>query len=78
MELRNFFYQVQQPGKTFDDFLISLRVLAKTYKFCSDRYMEKIIHDQIIEGVHDIETIEELLQENNLTLTTAIAKCHSK
>ena len=40
--------------------------------------MEKYIHNHIIEGIHDGDTIKELLQENNLTLTTAIAKCYSK
>ena len=36
------------------------------------------ICNQIIEDVCDGDTIEGLLQENNLTLATAIAKCHSK
>ena len=58
---QNFHCRVQQPGETFDDFLISLRDRAKTCKFCSDSCAEKNIHDQIIEGVRDGDTIEELL-----------------
>ena len=38
----------------------------------------KSIHDQIIESVCDGDIVKELLQENNLTLATGIAKCHSK
>ena len=38
----------------------------------------KNIWDQTIEGVSDGETIEEILQESNLILATAVAKSHSK
>ena len=38
----------------------------------------KSIHDQIIESVCDGDIVKELLQENNLTLATGIAKSHSK
>ena len=34
VERRTFRRRVQQPGETFDDFLVSLRELAKTCKFC--------------------------------------------
>ena len=37
--------------------------------------MEK---NQVIEGVYDCDTVEDLLQKNNLTLARAIPKCHSK
>ena len=40
--------------------------------------MEKNIQDQVIEGIYDGDTVEDLLQENNLTLARTIAKCHSK
>ena len=40
--------------------------------------MEKNSRDQIIEGVKDGHMVEDLLQEHNLTLATAIAKCRSK
>ena len=36
VERRTFRRCVQQPRETFDDFLVSLRELAKTCKFCSD------------------------------------------
>ena len=64
VERRTFRRRVQQPGETFDDFLISLRELAKTYKFCSENCTQTNVRDQIIEGLLDGETIEHLLQEN--------------
>ena len=76
VERRNFRCRIQYPGKTFDDFLISLWELAKTCKFCSESCMEKNI--RIIEGVKGDNTVEDLLQEHNLTLATVIAKCRSK
>ena len=48
---------------------------CKTCKFCSEMCMEK---NQVIEGVYDCDTVEDLLQKNNLTLARAIPKCHSK
>ena len=40
--------------------------------------MEKSIGDQIIEGILDGDTIEHLLQQQNLTLDTAITMCRAK
>ena len=36
VERRNFRKRVQHPGESFDDFLVGLRELAKTCKFCSE------------------------------------------
>ena len=49
VERRNFRKRVQQPGETFDDFLVSLRDLSKTCKFCNEECTRKNIRDQIIE-----------------------------
>ena len=78
VERRNVCRCKQQPRESFDNFLISLRELAKTCRFCSEVCTEKNIRDQVIEGVYDSDTVEDLLQENNLTLARAISKCHSK
>ena len=40
--------------------------------------MEKNVLDQIIEGICDGDVVEDLLQENNLTLAKMIGKCRSK
>ena len=38
----------------------------------------KSIRDQIIEGLHDGDTMEDLLKESEITLATIVAKCRSK
>ena len=78
VERRNFRRRVQQPGEMFDDFLVSLRELAKTCNFCSDECTQKNIRDQIIEGLIDGNTVEDLLQQKDLTLEAAITKCQAQ
>ena len=77
VERRNFRRRVQQEGEMFDDFLVSLRELAKTCNFCSDTCMQKSIRDQIIEGLLDGETVEDLLKERDLSLDSSISKCRA-
>ena len=78
VERRTFRRRHQQPGETFDDFLVSLRELAKTCKFCSDSCTQKNIRDQIIEGLLDGDAVEHLLKEKDLTLDTAISTCRAQ
>ena len=78
VERRNFRRRCQQQGEAFDDFLVSLRELAKTCGFCSDACSQKSIRDQIIEGLVDGDTVENLLREKNLTLETTISKCRAQ
>jgi hypothetical protein len=77
VERRTFRRRTQQPGETFDDFLVALRELAKTCKFCSDECTQKNIRDQIIEGLIDVDTVE-VLRERDLTLETTITKCRGQ
>ena len=56
-------------GELFDNFLVSLRELAKTCKFCSDQCIQKNIQDQVIDGLLDSDTVEDLLKEKT---------CHSR
>ena len=78
VERRNFRRRFQQPGESFDDYLVSLRELVKTCNFCSEGCTQKNIRDQIIEGLADGEIIEELLQQSDLSLATTISKCRAK
>ena len=78
VERCNFRRRVQIPGESFDDFLISLRELAKTCRFCSQICAQKSIRDQVIEGLSDGDTIEDLLQVSDLILDTTISKCQSR
>jgi len=70
--------RVQQPGESFDDYLVSLWELAKICNFCSEECSQKSIHDQIIEGLLDGDTIEELLKQQNLTLDATITTCRTQ
>ena len=78
VERRNFRRRRQQPGEVFDDFLVSLRELAKTCKFCSEECTQKNIRDQIIEGLLDGDTVETLLREKDLSLQDTIIKCRGQ
>ena len=78
VERRIFRRRGQQPGETFDDFLVSLRELAKTCKFCSKECTDKNIRDQIIQGLLDGDTIEDLLKEKDLSLDKTIATCRAR
>ena len=55
VERQNFRSCRQLPGESFDDFLIALRKVVKTCKFCSDQCMQKNLCDQVVEGLRDIE-----------------------
>ena len=72
---RNFRKRKQQLGETFDDFLCSLRELAKTCQFCNDACTQNNIRDQIIESLNDSDTVQELLKEQRLTLPDTITTC---
>ena len=77
VERRNFRRRVQQDGETFDDFLVSLRELAKTCNFCDQNCANNNLRDQIVAGLADANTVEDLLKEKNLSLNTAISKCQA-
>lgn len=78
VERRNFRQRSQQPGESFDDFVLSLRELAKTCNFCSDECLQKNIRDQIIGGLLDGDAVEILLREKDLSLATTIDKCRAQ
>ena len=50
----------------------------KTCNFCSETCTQKNLRDQVIEGLLEIDTVETLLQEPNLTLATTINKCQAQ
>ena len=78
MERRKLRRRYQQPGESFDDYLVSLRELTKTCNFCSEGCTTKNIRDQIIEGISDSDTVEQLLKHQNLTLEVAITTCRAQ
>ena len=78
IERRNLRCRTQQPGESFDDFLVSLCEVAKTCGFCSEQCTQKSIWDQIIEGSLDGDVTENLLKQPNLTLDTAMTMCRAQ
>ena len=52
--------------------MVALRELVKTCNFCLDNCTRKNLHEQIIEGILDGDTVEDLLQEKDLSLARAI------
>ena len=78
VERRNFRKRIQQRGETFDDYLVALRELVKTCSFCSPACTAKNIRDQIIGGILEGDTVEHLLQRQDLTLDTAITTCRAE
>ena len=73
VERKAFRKRRQQKGESFDDFLVSLRDLVRTCNYCSEECTNKAIRDQIIEGISDGDTVEQLLRERKLTLETAMS-----
>ena len=78
MERHKLRRRMQQPGESFDDFLVALREIAKTCNFCSEECTTKNIRDQIIEGINDSDTVEHLLRQQNLTLDMAVTTCRAQ
>ena len=50
----------------------------KTCNFCSDACTQKSLHDQIIEGLLDGDTVEHLLQEKDLSLDKTVHMCQAQ
>ena len=44
VERRHFRRRIQQPGESFDDFLLAFRELAKTCNFCTNECIQKNIY----------------------------------
>ena len=77
VERKAFRKRRQHRGESFDDFLVTLRDLVRSCNYCSDECTNKAIRDQIIEGISDDDTVEQLLRERKLTLDKAISVCRA-
>ena len=66
--------------ESFDDYVIALRDLVKTCNYCTamTHVSTKALRDQIIEGLRDGDTVEELLRQKQLTIETTprIGRAH--
>ena len=77
VERKAFRKRKQQQGESFDDYLVSLRDLVRTCNYCSDECSNKALRDQIIEGLYDGDTVEQLLRERKLTIDGVISTCRA-
>jgi len=78
VQRRNLRSRTQQPGESFDDFLMVLREMTKTCNFCSPLCVQKNVRDQIIKGLLDKDTVEHLLRQQELSLDNAITICRAQ
>ncbi len=67
---------VQKHDESIDDYLASLKTLAKTCNFC-ECLKTSLLRDRIVLGVTDDSTRKRLLQKGNLTLKKALDICRS-
>lgn len=63
----------QEDGESFDEYLTSLKVLAKTCNFGSLK--DKLIRDRMVCGICDMGTRKKLPQEAGLTLQKCVNTC---
>ena len=68
--------RAQKPDESIDDYLASLKTLAKTCNFC-ECLKTSLLRDRIVSGVIDDPTRKRLLQEGKLTLKKALDICRS-
>ena len=68
--------RAQKPDESIDDYLASLKTLAKTCNFC-ECLKTSLLKDRIVLGVIDEPTRKRLLQEGKLTLKKALDICRS-
>jgi hypothetical protein len=73
LERFNFWQVAQKADERIDDFLITLRIKAKTCDY--GEMEEQMIRDRLVIGCHDRRVQERLLREPNLDLNKALAIC---
>ena len=73
VERRNFRQRKQAQGETFDDYLVSLRELAKTCNFCNNNCLQSNLRDQLVDGVQTCQVSrirrDSHASEHHLTLS---------
>ena len=61
VERKKLCQRVQEHGKTFEDYMVSLRQIASSRKYCDEKCMETALVEQIIAGLENQEIVRELL-----------------
>ena len=76
LDRREFFMRQQEPGETFDDYLVVLKELAQFCDFCTHCRDEQF-RDRLVNGISDQESLQAMLAEPELTLDKAIKICRA-
>ena len=66
----------QEEGEAFDTFYNDLRALSRTCNFCS-KCNDSILSDQLVEGIRNQSTKQDLLKLQNLTLQKSVDICRA-
>ena len=66
VERRKLRQRVQEHGETFEDYMVSLRQIASSCKYCDDECMETALVEQLIAGLKNQEIVKELLKTTDI------------
>lgn len=77
LDRKEFYSRNQQSGESFDDYYMCLQEIASFCNFC-ENCIDDQYRDRIITGIHDEETVRELLTEKDLTLDKAVSICRAR
>ena len=75
VERRNFRKRRQNQHESFNDYMVASRDLVKTCCYCFNACVNNALRDQIIEGLLDGDTVEELLRQKNINLVRTMQIC---
>ena len=77
VERKKFNERVQAEGESFDDFLTSLKELARSCNFCNT-CRDSLIRDRIVMGLRSSETIKCLCVTPDLSLAATVSVCRAQ
>ena len=66
----------QREGESFEDWLNCLRRLMKTCNY-TPNISDSLLRDRLVHGLRNKKCVEELIQDNQLTLQSCIDKCRA-
>ena len=76
LDRKEFYMRNQQTDEKFDDYFITLQEIAGFCDFC-ENCLDEQYRDRIVTGVHDEETLKNLLSTKDLTLGKAVEICRA-
>ena len=76
LDRKEFYSRNQQQDEKFDDYYVSLQEIAAFCDFCP-QCIDTQYRDRIVTGIHNDETIKDLLSEKGLTLEKAVSICRA-